>query len=204
MFVLTVDQVASRRRRDLVEPALAALAGVQVRLPFTRTVGDEFQGAPEDGLSVVDAILMLMRSGEWHVGLGVGPVEEPLPADPRSARGPAFLAARSAVERAKVEPGGVCVAAAAGAEAEAQDAEVVLHLLGALRERRTAQGWQAVDLMVASENQAEAAAQLGISRQAVGQRLQAAAWTLERRTVPTLARLLERAEAAAAEPGRPA
>jgi hypothetical protein len=196
VFVLTVDQVASRRQRDLVGPTLAVLAALPTRLPFTRTVGDEFQGVLADGRSVVDAILVLMRSSSWHVGLGVGAVEEPLPADPRSARGPAFLAARTAVEQAKRDPGHVQVVAPAAPE-EAEDAAVVLALLTGLRARRTASGWEAVDLMAGGGQQAEVAERLGVSRQAVGQRLQAAGWALEQRTLPTLARLLDRADAAA-------
>jgi hypothetical protein len=201
VFVLTVDQVDSRRSPDLVEAVVEQLAPLPTRLPFTRTVGDEFQGVLEDGASVVDAILTLMRTGTWHVGVGVGPVDEPLPADPRSARGPAFLAARSAVEQAKREPGHVHVAAPA-APAEAEDVVVVLQLLAALRDRRTPSGWAAVDLMTAHGQQAEVAEQLGVTRQAVGQRLQAAGWALEQRALPTLARLLDRVDTAAAG-GRP-
>jgi len=197
MFVLTVDQLRSRERRDLVEPALTALGAVPTRLRFTRTVGDEFQGALQDPLSVVDAILTLMRGSQWHIGLGIGTVEEPLPDDPRSARGPAFLAARSAVERAKREPTHVCVVAPEPADVEAEDAEVVLQLLAALRSRRSEQGWEAADLMSATGSRTEVAARLGVSRQAVGQRLQAASWTVEQRARPTLVRLLDRADASA-------
>jgi hypothetical protein len=197
MFVLTVDQLGSRERRDLVEPTLNSLGAVPTRLPFTRTVGDEFQGALEDPLSVVDAILTLMRGGQWHIGLGIGAVEEPLPDDPRSARGPAFLAARSAVDRAKRDPTHVCVVAPEPADVEAEDAEVVLQLLAALRSRRSDQGWEAADLMSVTGSRAEVAARLGVSRQAVGQRLQAASWAVEQRARPTLARLLDRADASA-------
>ncbi len=196
MFVLTVDQIDSRRHRDLVGPTVARLGRLPTRLPFTRTVGDEFQGVLAEPLSVVDAILTLMRSSTWHIGLGIGPVEEPLPPDARAARGPAFLAARTAVEQAKREPGHVQVVAPA-APAEAEDVAVVLQLLAALRDRRTEAGWEAVDQMAASGRQHEVAEQLGVSRQAVGQRLQAAGWALEQRTLPTLTRLLGRADAAA-------
>jgi hypothetical protein len=200
VFVLTVDQIRSRQRQDLVEPALDALRAVPTRLPFTRTVGDEFQGVLEDAVSVVDAILTLMREGGWHIGVGIGTVEEPLPDDPRSARGPAFLAARSAVDRAKREPTHVCVGAADPAAVEGEDAEVVLQLLAALRSRRTDQGWEAADLMSATGSRTEVAARLGVTRQAVGQRLQAASWTTEQRALPALARLLDRADAAATGP----
>lgn len=203
MFVLTVDQIGSRRRGDLVNATLQQLSAVRTRLPFTRTVGDEFQGALEHAPSVVDAILTLMRSGQWHVGLGVGTVTQPLPDDPRSARGPAFLAARTAVEQAKREPSHVQVVAPA-APAEAEDAAAVLQLLAAVRARRTAQGWEAVDLMGVLGQQAEVADRLGVSRQAVGQRLQAAGWAVEHRALPTLARLLERTDVVAGgQPGGP-
>src|SRR3712207_2737912 len=189
MFVLTVDQRQSRSQADRVDHALAALGGVATRLPFTRTVGDEFQGALENPLSVVDAILILVRSPQWHVGLGIGPVQQPLPDDVRSARGPAFVAARTAVDRAKHEPTHLCVETAADG-VDRQDAEAVLQLLATLLGRRTQEGWQAVDLVQSTGSRTAAAARLGISRQAVGQRLQAAGWTAEQRVVPTLGRLL--------------
>lgn len=201
MFVLTVDQQASRRQADLVEQAVAGLAGVAVAVPFTRTVGDEFQGVLREAPSVVAAILTLMRSGHWHIGLGIGIVEQPLPVDSRSGRGPAFVAARAAVELAKRDPSHLGVVTAAPSASEAEDAAVVFQLLVAVHERRTAQGWQAVDEMRAAGSQAEVAARLGISRQAVGQRLRAAAWALEERTLPALTRLLDRADAAAAAGG---
>lgn len=203
MFVLTVDQIRSRRHRDLVDAMVEELSSRPARLPFTRTVGDEFQGALEDAPSVVDAILTLMRSGQWHIGLGIGTVTEPLPDDPRAARGPAFLAARTAVEQAKREPSHVQVMSTE-APVEAEDAGTVLQLLGTLRDRRTAQGWEAVDLMAATGQQAEVAERLAVSRQAVGQRLQAAGWAVEQRALPTVVRLLERADAVAVgRPGRP-
>lgn len=196
-FVLTADQIDSRRRGDQVDSTLAELAGVSTRLPFTRTVGDEFQGVLEDPASVVDAILILMRSDDWHVGLGLGSLSEPLPDDSRAARGDAFLCARRAVEEAKREPSHLRLIAARETDHETADAEAVLWLLGALRSRRTASGWQAVDLVRDGRSQAEIAAELGVSRQAVGQRLAAAHWSTEQAAVPVIVRLLARAELAA-------
>ena len=198
MFVLTVDQQHSRSHGDRVEVALAALGPVSTRLPFSRTVGDELQGALDDPLSVVTAILVLVRSPRWHVGLGIGPVQQPLPDDVRAARGPAFLAARTAVERAKRDPTHLCVEAAGPGDVEGQDAEAVLQLLATLLTRRSPEGWAAVDEVRSTGSRTAAAARLGISRQAVGQRLQAAGWTAEQRVVPTLVRLLAAADAAAA------
>jgi len=198
-YVLTADQVGSRTSRDRVDSALRRLADVPTALPFTRTIGDELQGMPRDAVSVAAAILLLMRDNSWHIGVGIGPVETPLPDDTRAARGPAFLAARAAVEDAKGAPARLRVVATTPAATEGRDAEVVLHLLGALWERRTPEGWHAVDLVAAGHTQAEAASRLGITRQAVGQRLSAAQWSLEQEALPVIERLLERADRRATE-----
>lgn len=194
-YVLTVDQIKSQRRPDQVAAALHQLRGISTVLPFTRTVGDEFQGMLDDSLSVTTAILGLMRTQQWHIGLGIGPVDRPLPADSRSARGPAFVAARTAVDEAKRATSHVRIVSSLPNDADAHDAEVVLRLISLLRERRSPQGWEAIDLMAAGHTQAETALRLDISRQAVGQRLQAAQWATESDAVPVMARLLARADA---------
>jgi hypothetical protein len=196
-FVLTVDQLESRTTGDAVDRALDLLSEIDTILPFTRTVGDEFQGLLGDAASVVDAILLLMRDEQWHIGLGIGAVEQPLPSDSRAARGPAFLCARTAVEAAKTDPSHLAVMAAQEDDHEADDVQAVWRLTAALRHRRSESGWQAVDLMLAGHTQSEAARQLRITRQAVGQRLQAAHWDLEIAIRPTLRRLLTRADRAA-------
>ena len=62
---------------------MATLAARFPQIPVTRTVGDEFQALfGPDPLSVVDATLTLMREGTWHVGVGIGRVEEPPPGRP--------------------------------------------------------------------------------------------------------------------------
>ena len=197
-FVLTVDQRESRLTGDAVEVALGLLSRVATLLPFTRTVGDELQGLLDDPASAVDAILLLMRHEQWHIGLGIGTVEQPLPADSRSARGPAFLCARAAVEAAKIDPSHLAVVAAHESDHEATDLQSVWRLTAALQHRRSESGWQAVDLMLAGHTQSQVARQLKISRQAVGQRLQAARWDLEVAIRPTLVRMLARADRSAA------
>ena len=79
VVVLTVDQDASRDRPDEVPAGLAALSEVATRLAFDRTAGDEFQGVLDDPAAVVTALEVLLRAGEWNIGLGVGEVETPLP-----------------------------------------------------------------------------------------------------------------------------
>ncbi|WP_299951743.1 hypothetical protein [uncultured Modestobacter sp.] len=189
-FVLTVDQRASRVGEDQVPRALAALVDVPVLLGFERTAGDEFQGVVTESVVVVDVVRQLVRDGSWSIGVGAGPVHEPLPASTRAASGPAFLAARAAVVAAKKRS--VRVAVRGAAPEAAADAQAVLAALAVLVSRRSVQAWEAVDLVEAGKTQAQAAAELGISRQAVGQRLAAGLWEVESDLLPTASRLLAR------------
>ncbi|MGY1857639.1 hypothetical protein [Modestobacter sp. SYSU DS0290] len=192
-FVMTVDQRASRRTPDRVPAALRALAGVPVVLRFERTAGDEFQGLLDDPAAVVEVVRRLVREGDWSIGIGAGPVQRPLPASTRAGTGPAFVAARAAVEAAKRRP--VRIAVRGPVPETAADAQAVLAALAALLERRSDQAEEAVRLVEGGRTQAEAAAALGVSRQAVGQRLAAGLWEVERDLRPTAARLLARAAA---------
>ena len=191
-FVLTVDQQGSRRSADRVGGLLPRLnRDVRPVLKFERTAGDEFQGVLEDAAAVVDVVLRLVRDGGWSIGIGAGPVQTPLPSSTRAAAGPAFLCARRAVDAAKQRPQRVAVRGVA--PADAGDAQAVLGALALLVDRRSEQAWEAIAEVSAGRTQAQAAAALGITRQAVGQRLAAGQWELERELRPTAARLLSRA-----------
>ena len=191
MFVLTVDQRGSRRSADRVAALLPRLEQVRTVLPFERTAGDEFQGVLDDATAVVDLVLRLVRDGGWSIGIGAGPVHTPLPASTRAAAGPAFLSARRAVDAAKQRPARVAVRGSS--PADAGDAQSVLGALALLVDRRSDPAWEAIAQVEEGRTQAQAAAALGISRQAVGQRLAAGQWELEREMRPTAARLLQRA-----------
>jgi hypothetical protein len=191
-FVLTIDQRGSRRGSDRVPGALSALTGVPTLLRFERTAGDEFQGVLDDPAVVVGVVRRLVRDGGWSIGVGAGPVHVPLPRSTRAGSGPAFIAARTAVEAAKRRP--VRVAVRGAAAEPAADAQAVLTALAALVERRSDQAWEAIDRVEAGRTQAQAATELGITRQAVGQRLAAGLWEVERDLGPAAARLLSRAQ----------
>jgi hypothetical protein len=194
VFVMTVDQIHSRKDVDRVDDALIRLPRLLSQLDaapvlgFERTAGDEFQGVLGDALSVVAVILDLVRDGVWHIGVGAATVEQPLPASTRAARGPAFELAREAVEAAKRSPTHVCVRGAVGPAA--QDADAVVGLLAAAVARRSDPAWEAVDLVALGLTQNEVAAKLEISRQAVSQRLAAGLWAQEVAARPAAARLL--------------
>jgi hypothetical protein len=179
MYVMTVDQQRSRRTPDQVEALLARLADhppAHVR-PFERTAGDEVQGVLDDPDQVVRLTLDLVRDRHWSIGVGVGSVDEPLPASTRAGSGPAFMLAREAVTRAKSRPTWLAVS---GERADAaRRAQAALDLLAIVVQRRTDRGWEAVDLAARGLTQVETAERLGVSKQAVSQRLQAADWHVE-------------------------
>lgn len=195
MFVLTIDQRGSRHGVDRVPELLAALADVPTVRAFERTVGDEVQGVLDDPDVVVDTALRVLRDGGWSVGVGAGPVDEPLPASPREGSGAAFVLAREAVEAAKSRQRPVPVAVRGAQPDDAADADAVLVLLASLAARRTPAGWEAVDAARARDDagQEVVARALGVSQQAVSQRLRAAMWAEETAARPVAARLLTRA-----------
>jgi hypothetical protein len=196
VLVVTIDQRGSRGGDDLVDGLLADLADgdrwpAPVR-PFERTIGDEVQGVLDDAEVVVALVLHLVRTDAWSVGVGAGPVREPLPASTRAGSGPAFTGARDAVERAKSDPQRLAVTATD--RDRAAEAEALLRVLGAITQRRTRSGWEAIDLVETGMSQQDAAGALGVTKQAVSQRLQTALWHQERQVRPLAARLLEEAD----------
>lgn len=218
MIVLTVDQKASTTRGDLVPALLERLrarisadrgADAALVLPFERTVGDEVQGvlaADEDGARLaVGLIGDLLRDGGWSVGVGVGAVDEPLADSSRAAAGPAFVRARTAVEDAKGRGSPVPLAVVGPpdepAATIAADAQALLRLLGAVAARRSDAGWEAIDTLAehggVDAPQRATAARLGVSEQAVSQRLRTALWAEELAARPLAGRLLRAADAAA-------
>ncbi|MFD9667478.1 hypothetical protein ACFWAY_38730 [Rhodococcus sp. NPDC059968] len=192
MFVLTVDQRGSRRDVDRVAQLLTEFAGRDLARPFQRTAGDEVQAVVADPATVVDLALDLVGREHWSIGIGAGPVEEPLPAETRAGRGPAFESARVAVERAKNAAGRVAVE---GPDpGGATDADTALTLVAVLVARRTEEGREAVEQMRHGSTQTEAARALGISKQAVSQRLSTAGWHVETAGRRLAERLLRKAD----------
>lgn len=196
MFVLTADQRASTRTGDQVTSLLAGLEpwvranADHVVLPPERTVGDEIQVVLDDGDVTVDLALRLMRASTWAVGIGAGEVNVPLGDSPRSSSGPAFVYARRAVERArgKGEPVPLVVVGADSHAAEQSTA--VMQLIAAVLRRRTEAGWEVADLLATGMSQREAASALGVSEQAVSQRVSSAMLEPERKVRPVASALI--------------
>ena len=193
---MIADQIDSRTESDRVPLALDALSGIAMLLPYERTAGDEIQGLAGTGASVVTSIVALTRLDGWRLGIGVGPVDEPLPDSTRAARGDAYLAARAAIGRARRSPVGLSFAsgdAVRGARygEHVEDAETALWLLRSTLARRSREGWELMDLLDQGLTNAQAAARLGISPSAASQRLARAARTESERAARLATHLVD-------------
>jgi hypothetical protein len=196
VFVLTVDQVDSRHHQDRVAPMLEhgrARWGEALLLGPDRTAGDEFQALFDSASPALTVALDLLRTGDWTVGLGVGPVALPLPPTTREATGSALIAARTAVTSAKRAPHRFAVAAEA-AQDRADGLGALIDLVLEVRSRRSAEGWEVADLLADGLSQAQIATRLDISPQAVSLRVKASGARLEQRATPVLVDLLARLE----------
>ncbi|QYF74343.1 DNA-binding protein [Cryobacterium sp. PAMC25264] len=213
MFVITADQIDSRHDRDRATEMIAKLVGrhaAAFALPPDQTSGDEIQLLVPVAADAFSVLLDLHRTGFWSVGVGIGRIRTPLPATTRQATGDAFIAARAAVTRAKrsearfaletpaVAPGDATPSdPTAQADADSPDTsttaevEALVSMLLLLRQRRTTEGWEAVDLLERGLAQTAIARELGISTAAVSQRVKSAQWKVERAAHPALVRLLQ-------------
>lgn len=176
MYAITVDQVDSRNGDDRVEETIRDLADVldDVVLAPERTAGDEFQLLTSSPATTLDVLMRLTRTGGWSIGIGIGSVDEPLPASTRAASGSAFIRARDAVERAKRSPEHLAVEVDPDRRLRGPDVEPILRQTVRLRARRSAEGWQLADLLAAGASRPDAAEALGITPQAVAKRFAAA------------------------------
>lgn len=194
MFVLTVDQVSSRTKEDRVPALLDALDGVPLRLAPERTAGDEVQLLADSADAALEATLRILEAGEWSIGIGIGPVQTPLPDSVRAGRGDAFVAAREAVEAARrTSSVPLCVRAADDRHGEqAGELEALLRLIGWLiRDRKPGQ-WRVVRELRRnpSATQGEIAGRLGITQQTVSRAFTTSGWREESGVHPLARRLL--------------
>ncbi|WP_353816732.1 DNA-binding protein [Agromyces sp. SYSU T00266] len=195
MYVVTADQIGSRTdvdRSAAMQRELQERYGDRLSLPVDQTAGDEVQVLTDRATTATELVLHLARDGHWSIGLGIGDVREPLPDAVRKATGGAFFAAREAVEAAKRGEARFALRTDGDDTGllPAGDVEAIVRLLLLLRDRRTAQGWEAVDLVRSGRSQKHAAELLGISDAAVSQRLRTAMWSADDDARPAIVRLI--------------
>lgn len=194
MYALTFDQRGSRRSGDRVPELLDALRPLPVRLPAERTVGDEAQVLVDRAETALQCALAALELGEWSIGIGVGPVETPLPGNVREARGDALRASRAAIDGAR-STGEVPVVVRASDPRHATtaaDAQAVLRLTGWMIRTRTEGQWRTVRLLRDDPRltQQQLAERLGITQQSVSRSLATSGWREERAAHGLVERLL--------------
>ena len=146
----------------------------------------------DDAAAAVGLALWAVRTGSWAVMLDpeCGSDKDPAlsyltPAERRRAR----RAPGRLVLPAEGRPGR---ASEAGREADLRCAEATLQLVAAVERRRSADQHAAGRLVEAGASQREAAAELGISQQAVYSRLRHGLWHESRTAVAAVLPLLDR------------
>ncbi|MDO4609364.1 DNA-binding protein [Corynebacterium sp.] len=162
--------------------ALARLDGVD----SIDVVGDDALSADaRTSVGATTLVMALLAAGEWTAGIGISPV-----GDGRAARVAAagvMRAARGPVVRTRIRSDDPAAAELA------DDVSAAFTLLHHVISRRSPEGREATNLMRAGWTQVEAAEDLGISKQAVNQRLAAAGWHAEEAGWSLAVHLLDRA-----------
>jgi hypothetical protein len=192
--VATIDQRGSRGALDLVTrwvDELNSEYAPRLELPFARTIGDELQGLVADPDVLVDLVVRGARHRHWWLGIGLGDLERPLPDTTAQARGAAFYNAREAVQLAKRSEYGFAVQGRGEPSGPIDDALTLLSFIVARRGAENSKGWEAIDLVGQGFTQAQIGERLGVTQQAIAQRLHKAGWNEEQRGRRLSARLLE-------------
>ncbi|MEA5455907.1 hypothetical protein SPF06_14325 [Sinomonas sp. JGH33] len=196
MYTVTINQ-RDREPGDRVPQLLRALGRVSPEVPFARTVGDEVQGVFSSPSVAIEAGLAAMRADacggvRWNVGIGVGPLGEPLPEAIDDVTGLGLVYSRRAVERAQHIKDEAAIAVDGPDSALAAEAAAILRLLALTVARRTTAEWRVLELLtpgVRGQQKAVAEA-LGITAQAVSKAIARALWSEEHDARPAAARLM--------------
>lgn len=166
------------RRAELVERSAAALSTLEGVGEFDFLGVEDICADVDTATAVCEVVMALLADGSWAISIGVSSS-----AAKKTATEGLKPAARPGQVYATVEP---TVAAGTGSKAAKEKAKKnsanivsAFALLSFVLGKRTAEGREATSLVRSGLNQNEAAEELGISKQAMSQRLQAAGWAAE-------------------------
>lgn len=176
----------SSRRADLVQRSARALETLEGVGEFETLGVEDIRAVIDDAPTLADVVMALLADGEWAIGIGITAGDE-LAED--SMREVATSALKKNSRAGQVH----ARAAKEHQEAEANDIAAAFGLLGYVLSKRTLEGREATALVRSGYNQNEAAAELGISKQAMSQRLHAAGWGAESAGWQLAVNLLKRA-----------
>ena len=170
----------SVRRAELVQRSATALSTLDGVGEFHVLGVEDICAVAHSASSVCDVVMALLADGDWAIGLGI------------TSHGRGVHAASEAVgtRPAQVKVG--VDTRTPGTNAE--DIAAAFALVGHVLQKRTIEGREATALVRRGMNQNEAARELGISKQAMSQRLQAAGWQAEQAGWRLALNLIIRAE----------
>lgn len=182
-----------RRRADFVRQSAQALSTLPDVNEFSVVGVEDIQATVDTAEAACDTTMALLSAGDWAVGIGVL-VDDSLPEPELAATQALSLAAMTLGTHAR--SGQVKVGVKRGNrkdQAWSADVQAVFTMLAHILSKRTSEGREATSLVRSGMNQNEAAAELGISKQAMSQRLQAAGWQAEMAGYRLAISLLQRA-----------
>lgn len=199
--VLRSRQFTSAARRDLQRRLNAALTDLNTRYKpaiaskFLITVGDEFQGLLLDATVVPEMIRSIevrLPDIEVRLGIGRGAVHTALEEYALGMDGPAWHAARTAIENAKARRrlGGVFAGFGPASDTALNGFARILHYV---RSRLTSKQRELLEALLEHGSQIEIASRAGITRQAVSKQTKAAGGEAYREAEQAWRLLLEHA-----------
>ncbi|QGU02039.1 hypothetical protein CKALI_05850 [Corynebacterium kalinowskii] len=184
------------RRAELVARSAEALSTLEGVGTFEVLGVEDICALVDTPEAIADTTMALLSAGEWAVGIGIVPTSVAAPklasAQAKKLAG-AALGTRARIGTVKVK----VKASRAGkedADRWASDIAASFLLLATLLAKRSPEGREATSMMRRGYNQNEAAAELGITKQAMSQRLQAAGWQAETAGWQLAVNLIRRAE----------
>ncbi|GAA3516999.1 MarR family transcriptional regulator [Corynebacterium pilbarense] len=160
-----------KARATVVERSAEALSSLPGVAGFEVLGVEDIRSQVADAEAALNLIMALLSDGNWAIGLGI--------ADGTGRSAPSDAAA-TATTAVGTRAGQVRVIVdRQDATTEAADIAATFALMSHVLHKRTYEGREATSLVRRGMNQNEAAATLGISKQAMSQRLQAAGWPAE-------------------------
>ncbi|WP_295626276.1 DNA-binding protein [uncultured Corynebacterium sp.] len=176
----------STRRADHVRASATALSRLDGVGTVVAAGVEELSARPRDAVGVTTLALALLAAGDWAIGIGVSPSGDG-DAAAVAAAGVLGKGGRAGTVRARIRTGDP------GGKELSDDIAAAFTLLHHVISRRSPEGREATNLVRAGWTQVEAAAELGVSKQAINQRLQAAGWHAEEAGWSLAVHLLQRA-----------
>lgn len=160
-----------KARATVVERSAEALSSLPGVEGFEVLGVEDIRSQVADAEAALNLIMALLSDGNWAIGLGIADGTGSSAPSDASATATAAVGTRAGQVRVIVDR--------QNATTEAADIAATFALMSHVLHKRTYEGREATSLVRRGMNQNEAAATLGISKQAMSQRLQAAGWPAE-------------------------